>query len=46
MGAILSVRFGLTILIMDTLGSYDGAVIVDRSIEMREPVIFVSMNYR
>lgn len=26
--------------------NYDGAVIVDRSIEMREPVIFVSMNYR
>jgi len=26
--------------------SYDGAIIVGRSIEMKEPIIFVSMNYR
>jgi hypothetical protein len=37
---------GLTILIMIPLESYDGAVIVTRSIEMGEPVIFASMNYR
>ena len=27
-------------------GSYDGNVIVKRSIEMGEPVVYVSMNYR
>ena len=26
--------------------SYDGGVIVDRSIDLGEPVIYVSMNYR
>jgi len=26
--------------------SYDGGVIVARSIEIGEPVVFVSMNYR
>ena len=35
-----------TILIMMFHESYDGGVVVTRSIEMREPVIFVSMNYR
>ena len=27
-------------------GSYDGNVIVKRSIELGEPVVYVSMNYR
>lgn len=35
-----------TILIMIFHESYDGAVVVTRSIEMGEPIIFVSMNYR
>ena len=26
--------------------SYDGTVIVNRSIELQQPVIYVSMNYR
>ena len=26
--------------------SYDGGVIVDRSIDLGEPVVYVSMNYR
>jgi len=30
----------------DITGRYDGGIVVSRSIEIGEPIIFVSMNYR
>jgi hypothetical protein len=28
------------------ISSYDGGVIVDRSIDLNQPVVYVSLNYR
>ena len=41
-----SVLLDLPRFLTNFLGSYDGGKVVERSLELKQPIIYVSINYR